>query len=111
MVKFQKLPTSESCRLINFEKVDIVPGIVNGTWILVVSGTKPYIKMKVELFPRIYFQQPQYWVIEVVGCLLGIGLPANEPYTVSIPLDGITGTEGIEVIGANKPEKRKIPPK
>lgn len=40
----------------------------------------------------------------------GIGLPATAPYTVSISLNGIIGTEGIEVIGATKSEKRAIPP-
>jgi hypothetical protein len=111
MVQFQELPTSESCRLIDFEKVDIIPGIVNGTWILIVSGTKPYVNMKVGLFPLVYVRQPEYWVIEVVGCLLGVGLPTTEPYSFALPLESITGTEGIEVIGANKREKREVPPK
>jgi hypothetical protein len=111
MVEFKDLPSAESCRRIEFEKVEIVPGIVNGTWILIVGGTKPYINMKVELFPLIYVQQPEYWGIEVVGCLSGVGLPAIGPYTVSLPLDGITGTEGIEIIGATHSEKREIPPK
>jgi hypothetical protein len=59
--------------------------------------------------PLIYIQQPEYWGIEVVGCLPGIGLP-EAPYTISIPLDGITGTKGIEVIGATRSEKREFPP-
>ena len=111
MVKFQELPTSESCRLIGFEKVDIIPGIVNGTWIVIVSGTKPYINMKVALFPLVYVDQPEYWGIEVVGCLHGVGLPAIGPYSFALPLDGITGTQGIEVIGANQCKKMEIPPK
>jgi hypothetical protein len=111
MDKFKELPTSESCRLIDFEKVDIIPGFVNGTWILIVSGTKPYSNMKVALFPRVYVRQPEYWGIEVVGCLYGVGLPSTEKYSFALPLDGITGTEGIEVIGANQHEKREIPPK
>ena len=111
MVEFHDLPMAKSCRLINFDKVQVAPGLVEGTWILVVSGTKPYINMKVELMPLVYVRQPEYWGIEVVGCLAGVGLPAIGPYSVSLPLDGITGTKGIEVIGATHAEKRDIPPK
>jgi hypothetical protein len=111
MVEFQELPMAESCRRIDFDKVQVTPGIVPGTWILVVSGEKPYINMEVKLIPLIYIQQPGYWGIEVVGCLAGIGLPTTAPYTVSLPLDGITGTKGIAVIGASRTEERDIPPK
>jgi len=110
MVEFHDLPKAESCRRIDFDRIEIAHGLVKGSWILIVSGTKPYINMRVELMPLIYVQQPEYWGIEVVGCLSGIGLPAIGAYTVSLPLDGITGTKGIEVIGATHSEKRKIPP-
>ena len=76
-----------------------------------ISGTKPYINMTVELSPLVYIQRPDYWGIEVVGSLPGIGLPATAPYTAAIPLDGITGKRGIEVIGATKREKVAVPPK
>jgi hypothetical protein len=47
----------------------------------------------------------------VVGRLRGgIGLPAVAPYTASIPLAGITGTEGIEVIVATRSERLEVPP-
>lgn len=110
MMEFRNYPMAESCRRIDFEKVEIFPGTVKGSWILVVTGTKPYINMKVELLPLIYIQQPEYWGIEVVGCLPGFGLPAIGPYSVSLPLDGITGTKGIEVMGATRSEKHQIPP-
>ncbi len=108
---FQALPQAESCRTINFKDTDVRPGIVNDTWFLIVSGIKPYVNMKVELIPVVYITQPEYWIIEVIGCLPGIGLPTEAPYTVSIPLDGITGTKGIEVKGGRKSEKIDIPPK
>ena len=111
MVEFKDLPQAKSCRRIDFGKVEIRPGIVNNTWILIVSGTKPWMNMKVDLVPLIYIQQPEYWGIEVVGRLPGIGLPAEAPYTVSIALDGITGTEGVEVIGATRSEKAQVPPR
>ena len=104
------LPPTESCRLIDFETVDVVPGIIKNTWFVIVSGTKPCVNMTVELRPRIYVRQPEYWGIEVVGCLPGVCLPATAPYHVSLPLAGILGTKGIEIIGATKREKRAVPP-
>jgi hypothetical protein len=109
--EFKSLPAAESCRLIDFDNVDIL--ILESfppQYVLVVAGTKPYLNMTVQLIPRVYVRQPEYWGIEVVGCLPGLGLPALAPYTVSISLNGITGTKGIEVIGATRSEKREIPP-
>ncbi|HEX6731155.1 MAG TPA: hypothetical protein VF074_14120 [Pyrinomonadaceae bacterium] len=107
--KLLKAPTSASVKLINFTKARIVPGIVSGTWILIVSGTKPCLNMTVRLSPLIYVRRPEYWGIEVVGSVPGFCLPAIAPYTVSLPLAGIVGTIGIEVIGANKKLKIKVP--
>jgi hypothetical protein len=67
--------------------------------------------MEVDLVPLVFIQQPEYWGIEVVGRLPGgIGLPVQAPYSVSINLSGITGTKGIEVIGATRSEKIEVPP-
>jgi hypothetical protein len=106
-----ELPAPTSTRLIDFEKVEIrTLESFPPQHVLVVSGTKPYMNMKVTLEPLTYIRQPEYWGIEVVGRLPGgIGLPALAPYTVSIPLAGITGTKGIEVIGASRSEKREVP--
>jgi len=81
------------------------------TYILVVSGTKPYLNMQVALSPLVYVRQPEYWGIEVIGSLPGLGLPALAPYIVSLPLDGIHGSIGIEVIGANQTQFINLPPK
>ncbi len=103
---FEVLPQPSSCRLIDFDKAEVRPGIVSGTYILIVKGVKPYLNMKVDLVPLVYIRQPEYWGIEVIGCLPGgIGLPATEPYTVVLPLNGTIGTKGVEVIGANKSQK------
>ena len=107
---FLKAPTPTSVRLINFTRAEVRPGFVSGTWILIVSGTKPYMNMTVRLSPLIYIRRPEYWGIEVIGSLPGIGLPATAPYTVALPLDGILGTKGIEVIGATKKKKIVVPP-
>ena len=67
--------------------------------------------MSVDLSPLVYIRQPEYWGIEVVGRLRG-GLPllTEVPYEVSLPLSGITGTRGVEVIGASHSEKLEVPP-
>jgi hypothetical protein len=110
METFTQAPASESFRLIDFTEARVITGIVPGRYILVVSGEKPYLNMEVSLSPRIYIRQPEYWGIEVVGGLPGIGLPATAPYHISLPLDGIVGTKGIEVIGANRSERFDVPP-
>jgi hypothetical protein len=105
-----RLPAPASSRLIDFEKIEII--VLESfppQFVLVVSGTKPFLNMDVSLEPLVFVRQPEYWGIEVVGRLPGgIGLPAIAPYSVSIPLAGITGTQGIEVIGANRTERREI---
>ncbi|MEU6234892.1 hypothetical protein [Kitasatospora sp. NPDC047058] len=106
---YTDLPAPESVRIIDFDEAKVVPGIVPATFILVVSGTMPYLNMTVRLSPRVYVERPDYWGIEVVGSLSGIGLPATAPYTASLPLDGILGTRGIEVIGANRTEQIAVP--
>jgi hypothetical protein len=103
-----KSAVSQSARRINFKVAKVVPGIVRNTRFLVVSGTKPYINMHVHLSPLIYIRQPEYWGIEVIGTLSGIGLPVTAPYHVFISLEGITGTKGIEVLGATIKKKIDI---
>ena len=57
-----------------------------------------------------YIQQPDYWGIEVVGCLPGgICLPAIAPYSVDL-LDPPLGRKGIEIIGASRRQIIEIPP-
>jgi hypothetical protein len=109
--RLRALPAPQSCRLIDFETAEVRPGFVTGTFILVVSGTKPYANMTVELRPLIYIRRPAYWGIEVVGCLPGFGLPALAPYTVALPLDGVTGTRGVEVLGATRSRRIAVPPR
>lgn len=112
MASIKSLPVAKSCRVIDFENVQIRPGIVKDTWIVIVNGTKPCINMSVELVPLVYIDQPEYWGIEVVACLPGgICLTATAPYTISRPLDGVRGTKGIKIIGATKSEKYNVPPK
>ena len=109
--EFEALPHASSCRLIEFEQAEVRPGIVSGTYILIVRGTKPYLNMEVNLVPLVYIRQPEFWGIEVSGCLPGgIGLPTTAPDIASLPLNGIIGTKGIEVLGATRSEKISVPP-
>ncbi|WP_084718285.1 hypothetical protein [Sphingomonas sanxanigenens] len=97
---------SESSRVIDYENAEIVAGFVNDTFFLVVSGHAPCLNMDVTLSPLIYVTCPDYWGIEVVGTLKGgFCLTAIRPYTVSIPLAGITGSKGVELIGRSKSEQ------
>ena len=106
---FKALPPSSNCRIIDFDEAAVVPGIVGDTFFLIVSGTKPYVNMKVELQPLIYIDKPDYWGIEVVGCLPAIGLPQTAPYTVALDITHVRGKSGVEVIGASKKQKIKVP--
>ena len=106
---FEALPHSTTCRLIDFQQAEVRPGFVPNTFFLIVSGMKPWLNMKVELQPLIYIKQPEYWGIEVVGCLSGIGLPVVTPYHVWLDISHARGTKGIEVIGASERKQIKIP--
>jgi len=107
---FLKTPTPSSVRLINFTRAEVRPGFLPNTWILIVSGKKPYANMTVRLSPLIYVRRPEFWGIEVIGSLPGIGIPVTAPYTISLPLDHTLGTKGIEVIGASKRQRILVPP-
>jgi len=99
-------PASQSCRLIPFNDYVLLRSVPP---ILVVSGDAPCLNMEVSLQARIYVRCPEFWEIEVVGCLPGaICLDAIKSYTVSIPLDGIIGSEGIEIVGSNKQERIEL---
>jgi hypothetical protein len=106
----QTLPIPQSCRVISFDSARVVTLPTRPPRrVLIVSGEKPYFNMKVFLSPLVYIQRPEYWGIEVIGCLPEIGLPAVAPYVVTLDLVGTIGTRGIEVIGASRSEKIDVP--
>ncbi|MET1112586.1 MAG: hypothetical protein ABWX67_13770 [Allosphingosinicella sp.] len=102
---------AQSVRRIPFKTAKVVTGIVSGTYILIVSGETACINMKVRLSPLIYVRCPEYWGIEVLGelqgghCIIGI---VPTPYQVFIQLNGITGSKGIEVLGAGQSKRIKV---
>lgn len=106
---FLALPTPQSCRVIDFDSAQVTLRTRPPRHLLVVSGEKPYVNMEVSLSPLVYITQPEYWGIEVVGCLPERGLPAVAPYAVCLDLNGALGTCGIEIIGASRSERIDIP--
>jgi hypothetical protein len=107
--QYMSAPPATGFRRIDFEHADIV--ILESfppRFILRVRGTKPYANMNVQLVPLVYIRQPEYWGIEVVGSLPGIGLPALAPYEVTLAVTSFLGAAGIEVIGATRQERFDI---
>jgi hypothetical protein len=100
-------------RLIDFDRADVItPMIYPPRPRLVVSGTLPH-PMEVSLVPLTYVSRPQWWGIQVVGATgpEPSAMPAitSIPYQVELDLEGITGTEGVEVIGASRTERIAVP--
>jgi hypothetical protein len=110
MEGYEALPKAGSYRLVDFEWTEVVTlRSFPPQFLLRVGGTKPCANMRVDLSPLVYFRQSEYWGIQVIGRLHGgILLPAEVPYEVSLPLSGITGTRGVEVIEATRSEKIEV---
>ena len=106
---FEALPHASTCRLIDFEKADVVPGFASKTFFLLVAGTKPWATLKVELHPLIYIGKPDYRGIEVVACQDGIALPTAAPYHVALDITHLLGARGIEVVGASGNKRFNVP--
>ncbi len=107
---YQALPPAASARRLDFDHAEVIAlRTFPPRYVLRVSGIKPYANMDVDLVPLTYIRQPDYWEIEVVAWLRGIGLPASAPYAVSRPLLGTLGTSGIEVAGATRRQRFDIP--
>jgi hypothetical protein len=102
-------------RLIDFERaVVITPMIYPPRPRLVVDGVTN-IPVDVTLVPLVYVSQPTYWGIQVVASPGDRDGPrpsqpiAAIPYHVELDLAGVTGTDGVEVIGATMTERLDIP--
>ena len=101
-------------RLIDFAWAEVVtPMIYPPKPRLVVRGLKPQPDMEVSLVPLAYVSQPPYYGIQVVGTITADGPHASQPIT-SIPyyaeldLQGINGSEGVEVIGDTRTEQLPV---
>ncbi len=106
-VQFNCLPTATTCRRVDFDYVAIEGGAA-GQPLVLVSGIKDWLNLHIELRPRCYPTPPDFWVIEVVGTLPGYGVRGAVDYHVVLPLAGLWGHEGIEIVGATKTERRRL---
>jgi len=102
-------------RLVDFERADVVTPMIHPPRPrLVVRGVTAF-PMEVSLKPLAYVSRPAYWGIQVVGTTGGDGGPRPTqpmsaiPYSVELDLAGITGTEGVEVVGATRTERIAVP--
>lgn len=96
---------------LDFRKAVVVSGQAPDNLILTVSGEKPRDSQggaPVKLQPLTYETQPEYWKIEVLWEADRAVIPVVTPFTVSISLDGIRGTKGIEVAGQTRTKKISI---
>jgi hypothetical protein len=102
-------------RLVDFERADVITPMIHPPRPrLVVSGVTTF-PMAVSLVPLTYVSRPVYWGIQVVGSTGDDGGPrptqpiSSVPYSVELDLAGVTGTEGVEVVGATKTERIIVP--
>jgi len=96
-------------QLIDFNQVDIISLMIYPPrHTLIVGGVAPFSGAAVSLVPLQYVGRPAYCGIQVV-CSPGEDT-ATAPetdggsavYSVEIDLTGITGTQGVEVVGATR---------
>jgi hypothetical protein len=102
-------------RLIDFEWAEVVtPMIYPPKPRLVVRGLKPHPDMEVSLVPLAYVSQPPYYGIQVVGAMTVDGPHVSQPitaipYYVELDLQGLGGSEGVEVVGDTRTERIQVP--
>jgi hypothetical protein len=101
-------------RIIDFEIAELRHVTVQDNLYLLVKGTMPSANFEVKLAPRVYYDRPDYWGIEVAMVALSntdSETSANDQrveFEKSVPLSGITGNRGITVIGANQIKRIEI---
>lgn len=101
-------------RIIDFDFAELRQVPMQDDLYLLVRGRMPTSSFEVRLAPRVYFERPDYWGIEVAAIALQ---PRNEnsleneadfEFEQSVPLSGIIGNRGITVIGANQMKRIDI---
>jgi hypothetical protein len=83
--EFLDFEPAHSIRRVPYQTAKVVPGIVGGTWILIVSGETACVNMKVHLSPLVYIRCPEYWGIEVVGTSTGRASSASSRRPIPSP--------------------------
>lgn len=104
--RFDDLPCAQTCRRVDFDRVEILPGQVGGSLVLAVSGIAPWADLRVSL-ERLGFESDQdFAAFELVGRLSGVALPAMIDFCVVLLISAFEGREGIEIFGATRSERR-----
>jgi hypothetical protein len=94
-------------RLIDFEKVDVLPGIASGFWFLIIRRKPSSANIVVQLVPREHQTRPDYWEYELVGNSAGEKVLTKAEAIVSPLLRQFIGTKGIEIVGATRKERKE----
>jgi len=98
----------ESCCLVEFKEA-FISHLKPGHSLLIVRGVAPSVSTRVFLSHRVYKRRPDWWGIEVVGALPGgVCLKDDRFYEACIPVAGLIGAMGIEVVGATGRMKIEI---
>jgi hypothetical protein len=97
--------------LLDFDEAELVPPKEPGfgAVVLRVRGQAPCMNMLVRLVPVVYIQQPDYWVVHVIGDLQGgVCLEAMRDYD-EILAPAPLGKQGVIVVGETKRERLESP--
>jgi hypothetical protein len=106
-------------KIIEFEKAELRHLPSHDSLYLWVKGRMLVEGFDAKLAPRIYYERPEYWGIEVAaiaspptaandGANDGAGVGDALMFECSIPLIGVTGSKGVTVIGANQIKRIEI---
>ena len=79
--------------MIEFAKGQVRPGFLPDTYVLIVTGRKPYANMQVDLRPLIYLGNRTTGKSRWSGASRALDCPCS-PYTVALPLDGVRRSWG-----------------
>ena len=92
---------------VDFDKAEIHTEGGHGA-VLTVTGNTPSSSARgcpVKLVPATYSAQPEFWRVEVLWDRADAIFQALCPFEVSIAIDDIRGTRGIEVVGGTRSEQ------
>ena len=108
------LSSAPNGKIIDVDRAELRRVPFQDSLYLWVSAKMPDTRLELRLAPRIYHDRPDYWGIEVVAVAPvradnDVG-EASDLAVVerSVPLTGIIGTRGINVIGANQTHQIEI---
>jgi hypothetical protein len=110
MSDIQLTAEEETPQLLDFDSAELVPLEPPGSGAMLrVRGQAPCMNMKVRLSPVRYIQQPDYWVIHVVGDLHGgVCLEAVRDFD-EVLAPAPLGKAGVVVVGETKRERLENP--